>query len=63
MRNLTLRRVIEDCKARLGYIAASAMRRTDDGSPGKHKVQALASQFINLWQRRTELLAEDLAQH
>jgi len=70
MRNLMLRRVIGDREARLGYIAAMNNERGgdggdggsgDNGSPGEDQLQAIASRFIDLWQRQMEIMAEDPA--
>ena len=61
MRKLMLRRVIGDRGVGLGYIAAMDEGNGGDGPAGEKQdeLQALASRFVDLWQRQLEIMAAD----
>ncbi|MEE8171445.1 MAG: hypothetical protein V3T62_00785 [Alphaproteobacteria bacterium] len=61
LRKLMLRRVIADRCARLGYIATMNERNGGGGSSSgnRDELQALASRFVDLWQRQLEIMAQD----
>jgi hypothetical protein len=63
LRNLMLRRVIRDRRARLGYIAAMNEGEGNGAPAGgnEDELRALASHFIDLWQRQLEIMAHDPA--
>ena len=63
LRKSMLRRVIGDRSTGLGYIAAMNERDGGDGAAsGKQdEIQALASRFVDLWQRQLEIMANDPA--
>ena len=63
MRNLMLRRVIEDRRVQLSYISAIAMPSSSDSFPGKAGFQAFGSQIFGFWLQQTETTAKGPALH
>ncbi len=61
MRNLMLRRVIEDRKALLGYILAMAKQSNGEHSPHEDQFQGLPRGLSTCGNAKTETVAEDPA--
>jgi hypothetical protein len=63
LRKSMLRRVIGDDCTGLGYIAAMNEQNGDSESASENEdeIQALASRFVDLWQRQLEIMADDPA--